>query len=255
MARTKKSSVTQVRVVEYDPRRVAKRRILILLGVLVLMAGSGYFGWKHGGDDGQVRADQHAALSKQLSEREQQLADLERKLVILERGSKVERMANENVRQEVTALNEKIYQLQKKITFYKSIMAPASGGRQLKIHDLELTAGVKTGHVRYKIVLTQITNRRDVIKGTVAFTVIGSQAGTRVELTSKQLGIGSGDGRWGHRFSFRYFEELEGEMRLPEGFEPEMLRVAARSTGKKPAVAEREIPWFSKEEKPDVRQG
>ncbi|HEY9120837.1 MAG TPA: DUF6776 family protein, partial [Marinobacter sp.] len=47
----------------------------------------------------------------------------------------------------------------------------------------------------------------------------------------------------GVRFRFRYFQDIEGLLRLPDGFEPLELQVVARAEGSKSSQAERTFDW------------
>jgi hypothetical protein len=46
---------------------------------------------------------------------------------------------------------------------------------------------------------------------------------------------------------FRYFQAIEGEMVLPEGFQPEGLRIVARSQAPRKAEVTERFPWELKE--------
>jgi hypothetical protein len=51
------------------------------------------------------------------------------------------------------------------------------------------------------------------------------------------------------RFRFRYFQDVEGDLRLPEGFEPYEIQVVAQAEGGSTSQAERTFQWQELTEK------
>ena len=48
----------------------------------------------------------------------------------------------------------------------------------------------------------------------------------------------------GIKFRFRYFQEVKGELTLPDGFVPEQMQVVLQSSGNKPQRVEETQQWF-----------
>lgn len=251
MAKYKSAAHGSVRVVHYNPAAQFARRLVTITLALGLVLASGLTGWYVGQNRQIALSSERSALSEELDESRREAEALQRQVVVLQRGNAVERQASEQVRQEVTALNEKIYQLEKEITFYKNLMSPAAGAKRLQVHDLALETTSRDRRFRFKLVLTQVTERRERIKGRVKMTVSGVADGSRREISLGQLGVDAEE----ISFSFRYFQELEGELTLPEGFAPESIRVTARSSGRKPLRVEREFTWSAQEAESHVGQG
>ncbi len=251
MAKFKSGAQGSVRVVHYNPAAQFARRLVVTMLTLGMVVASGLAGWYVGQNRQIALSSERTALSEELVESQREVEALQRQVVVLQRGNAVERQASEQVRQEVTALNEKIYQLEKEITFYKNLMSPAAGAKQLQVHDIALETTSRDRQFRFKLVLTQVTERHDRIKGGVKMVVSGTSQGTRHELSLGQLGAGAEE----ISFSFRYFQELEGELTLPKGFAPESIRVTARSSGRKPLKVEREFTWSAQEAESHVGQG
>ena len=47
----------------------------------------------------------------------------------------------------------------------------------------------------------------------------------------------------GVKFRFRYFQDVEGSLKLPEEFEPLEIQVVAQAEGRKSSQAERTFNW------------
>ena len=53
----------------------------------------------------------------------------------------------------------------------------------------------------------------------------------------------------GVKFRFRYFQDVEGKLALPDGFEPLEVQVVAQAEGRKSSQAERTFSWDDLTEK------
>jgi hypothetical protein len=49
------------------------------------------------------------------------------------------------------------------------------------------------------------------------------------------------------RFRFRFFQNVAGQLQLPEDFEPEKVQVILQSTGRKAMRIEQEFDWSTQE--------
>ena len=45
------------------------------------------------------------------------------------------------------------------------------------------------------------------------------------------------------KLRFKYFQEIEGELELPSGFQPQRVEVIAHASGKKPTQVEKTYEW------------
>ncbi len=250
MAKFKSTAHHAVRVVHYNPRVAWIRRGLVGVTLATAILGAAGGGWFIGQDRQLAMMSEHSGMQNTIAQQKAELDDLRHQVAVLSRGNLVERQASEAARREMRVMNEKIYGLEKEITFYRNIMSPGAGADKLSIQRLELAGRAERGPVHFKLVLTQVTERREQIKGSVKLQVIGEQGGAPRTLSAAELGA-TGD----IQFSFRYFQELEGEFALPEGFQPQSVRVTARSTGRKPVEVEREFTWLVQEVGANVRQG
>jgi len=52
---------------------------------------------------------------------------------------------------------------------------------------------------------------------------------------------------YGIKYRFRYFQEIEGELVLPEGFVAESIEVILQTNGSKANRVEQVFPWPGKE--------
>jgi len=92
----------------------------------------------------------------------------------------------------------------------------------------------------YSLVLTQIVDKHDYVQGGVEIRVVGQQGGGEKELSLNDL---SSDGS-SIKFRFRYFQNIDGELTVPVGFEPRQVMIVAQSSGKNKQRLEKKFDWL-----------
>src|SRR5262245_28440528 len=127
------------------------------------------------------------------------------------------------------------------LAFYRGIVAQSATSTGVKIQTLRITPGDKAGRFKVRMVLVRSVRPEDVVSGTLVFAAEGkSAAGQPVNLDSDKL---SGGKARELPFNFRYFQNLEPEIALPSGFQPERLTVEVRSSKKGVSPVTQTFPW------------
>ena len=86
-----------------------------------------------------------------------------------------------------------------------------------------------------------MATQHSVISGELNITLVGRRGGELERLGLYQVSdaVDSED----IKLRFKYFQNVEGELILPEGFTPERIELVARSTGKNAAEANKTFNW------------
>ena len=124
------------------------------------------------------------------------------------------------------------------MAFYERFVGSTAQRRGLAVHELLLTPRTDQAW-QYTATLTQNLNRGSVSTGHLTLEVEGTRDGRLERLdwpTLRQQPDAEGV-----EYSFKYFQQLEGEVVLPPGFEP--LRVVARLVPASGAPVEKTLPW------------
>jgi hypothetical protein len=228
------SGATDYRVEPYDPAQAWVRRIIALVAIVV----GGWVCYEAGVRLSGYRHEALVTLRAQLRDVEAQRSTLLSKLAVLQRSSEVESLASEQMRQALMGLEAEVMSLDKQLAFYKNIVAPSTMKPGLRVQDLQLSKAGPDGRYQYKLVLIQVRGDNRLAKGRVEFTVWGRQAERELSLSLADMGAGGPI-----RFSFKYFQRLDGDLVLPQGFKPSRIEVRVRPQTKRLEPIHRRFAW------------
>jgi len=175
----------------------------------------------------------------------ERVVELERKLADIQLSQVVDGDANESLRQTIKSLRDELSAAQDEVLFYRQLMAPSEAQRGLRVEKLELTAGASATEVKYRLLLTQITDRADWINGTVGVEIVGTSAGEQVVLPLTEM---SQVESYPLSFKFRYFQDFTGTLVVPDGMKPEQVVVTAATSGKDSKRVQKTFSWTLEEE-------
>lgn len=170
-----------------------------------------------------------------------EIVDLKQEIAILETNRQVDRASYKEVEVSLTHLQEKIQEQRDAIAFYRSIVSPSDGNSGLRVQDLKLTRGKAEREFRLRLVLVQAMKHDRKVSGNVGLSVVGSQDGAETTYVLAQLLPDEADRVWA--FSFRYFQDFERRLVLPDGFVPERITVEVRSKTRSISSIEESFDW------------
>jgi hypothetical protein len=184
----------------------------------------------------------------ELSDRARQIDAMRQQIADLKVGHEVDEKANEEVLVTIEGLQNQIAELQEEILFYKGVMLPNVNGKGLRIERLDVLKTPDPNKVKYKLLLTQVVDKHEYVQGGVEINVLGRQPLIVAVLPGGDgtgpSGSESADAKSGPiRFRFRYFQNIDGELTLPDGFEPEEIMVVAQSSGRNAQKLERRFAY------------
>ena len=105
-------------------------------------------------------------------------------------------------------------------------MAPDDGVAGLRIQTLQVSPADRAQRYTLRLVLVQAIIHEHNVAGTVRLHIAGSRDGETVDLDLGDLAAGGAVEELA--YAFRYFQDLEQELVLPAGFEPDRVEVQVR---------------------------
>ncbi len=207
-------------------------RNLVFGGVLVALAlVAGYLVFEYGrisaGYDVIDAAAQRGALEDEIDSLNEHIAELKQEVARLETNREIDREAYKRVESSLLGLQAKIQEQRDAIAFYRGIVSPADGRPGLRIQDFRLTRGAVEREFKLRIVLVQAMKHDRKVSGDVTLTVEGNEEGQAKSYPLAALLPADADTAW--PFSFRYFQDFDRQIVLPDGFTPERVHVEVRS--------------------------
>lgn len=252
MGKVKVSRVHPVMVVPYRPWR--RWTILVLGSVIVSLAvyGAYLYGLESGTGEQQALRRERGELREALRQSRQRQEALRMRVATLERGSEVDRHATEDVRLANRELTDRIALLEEEIALYQGIMSPSLDGKGLRVQEMTLQPTSSDNRYRYNLMLTQVGNNSQYLQGFVGVNLVGTQDGERVALPLKD--VSSEIDEVDIKFRYRYFQDIKGDLELPEGFIPDQIQVVAQAVGNRSARVEVAYNWSDLESGNNVGQ-
>ena len=201
---------------------------LLLVGWLV----RGYADPGQGQARSQLRTAERAVVQQK-----QQLDELNQRLTTLARSDQISRAANGELQSSLAERDEEIASLRADVAFYERLVGSTSQRKGLSVHVAEF-APEAGGTWRYQIMLTQTLNRGAISQGQMRFSVEGVRDGKLAAVQWDELH--QQRGAPGQTYSFRYFQQLDGNVMLPHGFTPQRVKVTLNGED---AAVEQAFDW------------
>lgn len=199
--------------------------VLLVLGVLIWMAF--VYGQLTAGHDRVIASQQASKLEDQVDDLLSQNEVLQRQAAKLSRDIGIDRDAGGQVEKELTKSQSQILDMKEELTFYRSIVQTNKTARAVNIKKLVLNPG-GVGVFKYKLVLVQDGHNDSLVRGTVEFFLEGSRGGERVEMIEwPVVSVTKIDKQ--QKFVFKYFQNFEGAIKVPEHFVPSAIHVKVQS--------------------------
>ncbi|MBO6703024.1 MAG: hypothetical protein JJ921_11855 [Pseudomonadales bacterium] len=239
MATVKGSKQHQMVVVPHRPMYKA----MIFMAFLVAMAAFSWLTYQYGKNEGLALkveiVEEKERIARQLIESQQMISEMRQEIADLQVGGEIDDKANEEVRQTIEQLQEQIAQLNEEVNFYKGVMVPNAADKGLRIERLDVSSNVP-GRVKYSLLLTQVVDKHDYVQGAVQISLLGQEGGLERSFNLSEL---DEQKEASVRFRFRYFQNINGELMMPEGFEPREVMVVAQSSGANVQRLEKTFDW------------
>ena len=220
----------RVEVLRYDPRRRRFLRILFAACsslVLILCFWLGRYSATGDGAGASL-----GALEAELRARSDEVRILEQQVANLQAAAGIGAAATAQLRSTLSETQASVERLSREGELYRSLMDSSVRTRGLGLHRLEIRRGMLPDTFVYRVTLLQRAQKHVQLAGKIALAVKGVRGGkpASVELPSRSLDM-------------LYFQTLEGEFRLPEGFEARTVRVTAEAGKGKPQKLDSTQDW------------
>lgn len=202
-----------------------------LLKLLVVFAIGGLIGYFVGNRQELAQSSLLAVQQETLDRQGKAIGQLKSELGMKDTQLATQRAAFEQLQATLKSQEAQVQEQKRQLAFFERIMRPTGEQVGVVIDNLTLQETSIPGRYHYRLALTQPAKQRELFRGQVQIRVEGSQGDQPRTLGSRELGMKVGEGR----YLLRYFQLLEGNWQLPQGFVPDRIRVTIGKDGRQPA--------------------
>ena len=215
---------------------------LLLLGVL---SGVGWLmfgiGQRSAGQVNQTLQREQSRLQEKFYQIGRENTELREKYAVLERASQVDKESSVAINEELKNLQNELLELKQEVAFYRGIVAPTEAASGLHITDLTFDPLGEGNGYHFKLVLTQVMKNDYIVRGRVRIYIEGLLAGQQKQLTLSEVSGGKLEDDLSMRF--KYFQNIEGDIVLPDDFVPSSVVVDLIPSGKGRTRIKKNFEW------------
>ncbi|HTY92992.1 MAG TPA: DUF6776 family protein [Steroidobacteraceae bacterium] len=216
-------------------RTLLLRTAGLLIGLFALYVVFEFGRYSAGFDRASVNQEREeqrqrvAALLGQIQSLHAQVAQLQ----TLQAGAAREAQA---VGQEIAALTAQIDRDRQDLAVYRGVIAPAAAGTALQVQQLRITPGDAANRFVAHLTLMQGGKPDATVSGEVAVRINGELHGAAASVDAVSA-VPKG------AVSFRYYQAVDYQVTLPEGFHPSMVHVMLHDGRRQNSVGTQDFPW------------
>ena len=220
--------------------------LLIVLGVVtyrwaLLSAGGD---WRRARAEQQSLSEARASLSTRVKTLEKENRALREQVAFLEQSRTIDEQACKDVRESLVEMQATLAESREQVAFYRGIVSPEDAKAGVRVQSLELRPLEPSTVLAYKLVLIQAMRHDRAVSGTVALMLQGLLDGSPTELAWSTLEIGDDVERGrASPYNFKYFQELVGQIALPNDFVPTRLTVTLNPKRRGAKSVTRQYEW------------
>jgi len=223
------------------PRPLATLGSGLLLGLVLLWLGFEAGQLAAGHNRTAMRAEL-AALERELAAAQAREQAQQERLVMLETDSQVSAEAYRQVEERLGEFQATIITQQEDLAFFRGLVSEPAAGEEVRIQNVVIAEGLQPASYTLQVVLAQPMGRERRVSGHLEIAVEGSLGQAAVTLPLAELT--SEDTRRDRLdYAFRYFQNVEADIALPDGFVPARLLVRLVPAGRGAEPREQRFDW------------
>jgi len=220
------------------------RRVIVLAVLVVLALFALYVVYELGrydaGYDRLAVAQERTELEVDIEHLEKSNRELRTQLAELDTIRVGRAKEQAEVARTIGDLQAQVARQTQELAFYRGIIAQGASAVGVKVQQLHISAGNKPLKFVVHISLVRSVRPDSVATGAMGMSIDGEADGKATTVDLAALTAGK---QHELPFNFRYFENVDQEVALPNGFKPEHVAVEVRSSHKDVAPVTQTFAW------------
>lgn len=274
--------MTHIIIPNINPVKFYGIRFLLLLLVMFLLWGSFELGYKQSLETTSAALREKAIVEQQTSSTQAQAqaqnndtCETSKEFILLEQKFLIAEEACQIVKNNIDNDKQKIMELEKELSFYKAIVAPAkdkdkdivylqsfkivpyAANKKVSAETDNDEAGYNNESLskgklfQYKFIVAQKVKKRTQTKGMVTIYIKGKKDNKEVKLSMVSLLYTKGQTDEkkikSFKLGFKYFQEFSGIIQLPVNMQPQsvdiMMKIKTNNKNIKPKIELNDLIW------------
>jgi len=215
-----------------SPARLRAWIVIIILVLVVLGWGLFTLGRSGigAGDTGPVSTP--ATLRQAIRERDELIESLRRSVAELEMLKGSQDRERQEVARAIGELQAEVARQRQQLEFYKGVVASTEPATDVAIRNFRIGRATSAGHAQLRLSLVQPGNPQSIVSGRIKVILEGARAGRPVRVSLLEI-----------PYSFRYFENIDRELTLPDGVSPERVQIEVEPSGRPGRPVVQSLLW------------
>jgi hypothetical protein len=226
------------KIVSAQERRPLWLRLLLLLILILVVSWVAYQQGSGGGSAAFVGLQPDA--KRQIEALKEERDGLRRELTMVKQAAEIDRESILSIRDQIKQSQDERLKMEEELAFLRGIVSTTSKKQGLRVQNFKLEPGLEAGQYLYRFSVTQVINSGILAKGVIEVNIEGLQNGH-----SKRLGLSqvTEEKLDKIKMRFRYFQNIEGTLQIPDGFKPAAIEVDVKPSGSKLQPVKETFNW------------
>ena len=162
---------------------------------------------------------------------------------MLERSGLLDQRVNETDQKTLNRLRDQLATLEQDLSFYKNVITKQTDDTGLMVSEWSLKRISNSNRYRYKLALRQQDADGDTyLNGHVNVNLVGTQSGKNAVYSLSE--VSKEQGQTDIKLRFKFFQNIEGELTLPDNFLPEYIKIVGVEINPVRKTIDRDYPWI-----------
>ena len=211
----------------HDPGRTRRIALMLTAGWLVCVALTWWVATLRAAPGYEKLRGDLESTKTELATAQKDLESTRERESLAARSDQVSRTANSSLQDSLREREEEIAALRADLAFYQRLVGGRAPRQGLTVHQLALKPIGQSAGYAFRLTLTQNMKKAETSNGEVRLEVDGVRGAKLAGLNWKDLT--QDQQAEPIKFKFKYFQQLDGSLMLPEGFQPNRVTVTAKS--------------------------
>jgi hypothetical protein len=159
---------------------------------------------------------------------------------MVKQAAEIDRESILSIRDQIKVFQDERLKMEEELAFLRGIVSTNSKKQGLRVQNFKLEPGLEAGQYNYKFSVSQVINSGIVAKGSIGLSILGLQNGESKRLQLSQVSTEKLDKI---KMRFRYFQNVEGKLKIPDDFEPASIEVEVKPSGSKLQPVKESYNW------------